>query len=61
MQGDVISITKSEGDWWEGKLRGKYGLFPANYVKKVENEVNTTILLVLNSRRHNNLAVSFQP
>ncbi|XP_031554337.1 intersectin-1-like isoform X2 [Actinia tenebrosa] len=38
VQGDAISITKSDGDWWEGKLRGKHGLFPANYVKKVENE-----------------------
>jgi hypothetical protein len=39
-QGEVISITKSDGEWWEGTLRGKTGLFPANYVKNVENEVN---------------------
>lgn len=44
LQGDVISITKSEGDWWEGKLHGKQGLFPANYVKKVENEVTTSLI-----------------
>ncbi|XP_048577434.1 intersectin-1 isoform X3 [Nematostella vectensis] len=38
-EGDVIGITKDEGEWWEGRLRENYGLFPANYVKKKEAEV----------------------
>lgn len=28
----VISKTDSHFDWWEGKLRGQIGIFPANYV-----------------------------
>ena len=38
-EGDVISITKSDGDWWEGTLNGRKGIFPANYVKMKEAEV----------------------
>ncbi|XP_028409524.1 intersectin-1-like isoform X2 [Dendronephthya gigantea] len=37
-EGDVISITKSEGDWWEGTVNGQTGIFPANYVKMKESE-----------------------
>ncbi|CAI4228131.1 unnamed protein product [Auanema sp. JU1783] len=33
--GDEIELTqKHESGWWQGKLRGKVGLFPANYVKE---------------------------
>ncbi|XP_063298286.1 SH3 domain-containing YSC84-like protein 1 isoform X1 [Pelobates fuscus] len=28
----VITKTDSQYDWWEGKLRGNIGIFPANYV-----------------------------
>ncbi|XP_006153596.1 SH3 domain-containing YSC84-like protein 1 isoform X2 [Tupaia chinensis] len=28
----VTSKTESRFDWWEGKLRGQTGIFPANYV-----------------------------
>eukprot|EP00062_Callorhinchus_milii_P009342 gi/632953054/ref/XP_007892197.1/ PREDICTED: SH3 domain-containing YSC84-like protein 1 isoform X1 [Callorhinchus milii] len=28
----VTSQTDSQFDWWEGTLRGKIGIFPANYV-----------------------------
>ncbi|CAB4002935.1 intersectin-1 isoform X1 [Paramuricea clavata] len=38
-EGDGISITKSDGDWWEGTLNGRKGIFPANYVKMKEAEV----------------------
>lgn len=35
-EGDQISIvTEDASGWWRGKLRGKEGLFPANYVQKV--------------------------
>lgn len=34
--GDKITIltrTEKQYDWWEGKLRGKIGIFPANFVR----------------------------
>nr|CAD7461900.1 unnamed protein product [Timema tahoe] len=34
--GDIIEIIKEhEGGWWSGRLRGKEGLLPANYVEKL--------------------------
>lgn len=33
--GDLIEILKEdESGWWTGRLRGKQGLFPSNYVQK---------------------------
>ena len=30
--GDVIEVLdRSDATWWKGRLRGKSGLFPANY------------------------------
>ncbi|XP_064627366.1 intersectin-1-like isoform X4 [Lineus longissimus] len=37
-QGDVIQITKQDGDWWTGTLNNNSGMFPANYVKKMETQ-----------------------
>ena len=35
-KGDVISVTAvDECGWWTGKLKGKTGIFPANYVKRI--------------------------
>ncbi|XP_060576801.1 unconventional myosin-Ie-like isoform X2 [Ruditapes philippinarum] len=35
-EGDVIDIIKEDpAGWWNGRLRGKEGLFPANYVEKI--------------------------
>lgn len=34
--GDIIEIvqrTQNDNEWWSGKIRGKQGQFPANYVK----------------------------
>ncbi|XP_068136474.1 SH3 domain-containing YSC84-like protein 1 [Hyperolius riggenbachi] len=28
----VVTKTDSQHDWWEGRLRGELGIFPANYV-----------------------------
>ncbi|KAL8611996.1 Unconventional myosin-Ie [Nucella lapillus] len=34
-EGDIIDlITEDTSGWWRGRLRGKEGLFPANYVQK---------------------------
>ena len=36
--GDIITIVnKDNAGWWQGKLRGKSGLFPANYVEIIQN------------------------
>ena len=32
-QGDVVVVTRKEGDWWTGVVSGKTGVFPSNYVK----------------------------
>ncbi|XP_039599766.1 intersectin-1 isoform X2 [Polypterus senegalus] len=37
-QGDVILVTKKEGDWWTGVVGDKTGVFPSNYVKPKESE-----------------------
>jgi SH3 domain-containing kinase-binding protein 1 len=29
-EGDIINVLNSEGDWWEGELKGKRGLVPGN-------------------------------
>lgn len=34
--GDVIVVTKKEGDWWTGKIGNNVGIFPSNYVQKTE-------------------------
>ncbi|XP_033740435.1 LOW QUALITY PROTEIN: intersectin-1-like [Pecten maximus] len=38
-QGDIIMITKMEGDWWTGSIGDKSGVFPANYVKKSDVQI----------------------
>lgn len=34
--GEVITVLKKDGDWWTGKLRDNVGIFPSNYVQKVD-------------------------
>ncbi|CAN8005135.1 unnamed protein product, partial [Ixodes hexagonus] len=35
-EGDVIEILKEDASgWWLGRLKGKEGLFPANYVERI--------------------------
>lgn len=34
--GEVIAVYKKEGDWWTGKIGGNVGIFPSNYVQKVD-------------------------
>ncbi|XP_071112496.1 intersectin-1-like [Haliotis cracherodii] len=35
-EGDMIQVTSVEGDWWTGTIGDKTGVFPANYVKKMD-------------------------
>lgn len=39
-QGDVILVTKKDGDWWTGTVGDKSGVFPSNYVRLKDAEVN---------------------
>jgi len=34
-EGDEIVITQKQGEWWEGTVNGKTGVFPANYVEEI--------------------------
>lgn len=34
--GDVIEVVdRSDPSWWKGRLRGRTGLFPANYTDQI--------------------------
>ncbi|XP_014793583.1 PREDICTED: intersectin-1 isoform X3 [Calidris pugnax] len=37
-QGDMILVTKKDGDWWTGTLGDKSGVFPSNYVRLKDSE-----------------------
>ncbi|XP_018398636.1 PREDICTED: intersectin-2 isoform X4 [Cyphomyrmex costatus] len=43
-QGEVILVTKKEGEWWTGCIGNKSGIFPSNYVEKcnVPNQAEKT-------------------
>ena len=34
-QGDMIAVSKQDGDWWTGSIGDHSGIFPANYVRKM--------------------------
>ena len=33
--GDLITIVKEAGEWWEAEKDGRRGLVPANYCQKI--------------------------
>ncbi|KAI0048960.1 SH3-domain-containing protein [Auriscalpium vulgare] len=36
--GDIIEIvTETNADWWTGRINGRQGLFPSNYVEKLDS------------------------
>lgn len=39
-EGDVVIVTKREGEWWRGCIGDQTGVFPSNYVRPVEPEVS---------------------
>lgn len=39
--GDSIGVIKKEGEWWTGKLNDLVGIFPSNYVHKVDTAPNS--------------------
>jgi len=36
-QGDVITLLKTDGEWWTGSMDGQTGIFPCTYCKKIES------------------------
>lgn len=32
-KGDIIIVSKKDGDWWTGTCKGREGIFPSNYVQ----------------------------
>lgn len=45
-QNDVIKVIKKDGEWWTGVLNGKTGVFPSNYVQKMEYQVMFFLTLI---------------
>lgn len=41
-QGDVIVVTKKDGDWWTGTVGETSGVFPSNYVRLKDSEGSGT-------------------
>lgn len=44
--GEVVTVLKKDGDWWTGKLKNNVGIFPSNYVQKLD-VVSSLILMFL--------------
>ena len=34
--GEMVLITKKDGDWWTGSIGNRTGVFPSNYVQRAE-------------------------
>lgn len=34
--GEIVAVTKKDGDWWTGNIGNRTGIFPSNYVQKQE-------------------------
>ncbi|XP_011306596.1 intersectin-2 isoform X3 [Fopius arisanus] len=39
-EGEIIEVTKDEGEWWSGIIGNRSGYFPSNYVEKCEPNIN---------------------
>jgi len=40
-EGDLILVSKKDGEWWHGSIGASAGVFPSNYVKPKESDVRT--------------------
>ncbi|XP_041043901.1 intersectin-2-like isoform X2 [Carcharodon carcharias] len=38
MEGEIVLVTKKEGEWWTGIIEDRTGVFPSNYVKPKDPE-----------------------
>lgn len=39
-EGEIIAVTKKDGEWWTGSIGNRTGFFPSNYVEKCEPNIN---------------------
>jgi intersectin len=37
--GEDVLVVKKDGDWWTGVIGNRTGIFPANYVQPLDNNV----------------------
>ncbi|XP_044011155.1 intersectin-1 isoform X3 [Aphidius gifuensis] len=42
--GDIINVTKKDGEWWTGIIGERSGFFPSNYVEKYQQIVNQAVV-----------------
>ncbi|KAH9513279.1 Intersectin 1 (SH3 domain protein) [Bulinus truncatus] len=49
-EGDIINVTvtSGNGDWWTGSIDGRTGIFPSNYVKKLDIQLSNTVTTSVN-------------
>ncbi|XP_063737291.1 intersectin-2b isoform X2 [Eleginops maclovinus] len=40
-EGDLILVSKKDGEWWHGSIGGSSGVFPSNYVKPKEIDTSS--------------------
>ncbi|XP_071543645.1 intersectin-1-like isoform X3 [Panulirus ornatus] len=40
--GEIILVVKKEGDWWHGIINQNCGIFPSNYVERLQNQFITS-------------------
>ncbi|XP_069549849.1 intersectin-2b isoform X1 [Brachyistius frenatus] len=40
-EGDVILVSKREGEWWNGSIGDRTGVFPSNYIKPKETDTSS--------------------
>lgn len=46
VKGAIIeNIQKNPGGWWEGTLNGKTGMFPDNFVRVLESDEKSPVVL----------------
>ena len=43
--GETVLVTKQEGEWWEGVVNGKSGIFPASFVENPESPKSEVTLV----------------
>ncbi|KAJ3593486.1 hypothetical protein NHX12_005820 [Muraenolepis orangiensis] len=41
LEGDVILVSEREGEWWQGAIGDRVGLFPSNYVKPKDSDTSS--------------------
>ena len=42
--GDIVEVTEMTDDWWIGKLNGKMGIFPSNFVQDYDPNAPKIVL-----------------